>query len=79
MLFVSQMFERETRREKILEARHREMKLKERIKSGAEKGVSVPAVWRQSRFIQICHSIKLESMTIFVKFNAEILFRSMMR
>lgn len=27
------MFERETRREKILEARHREMKLKERTKS----------------------------------------------
>jgi dynein intermediate chain 2 len=28
------MFERETRREKILDARHREMKLKERAKSG---------------------------------------------
>ena len=28
-----QMFDRETRREKILEARHREMKLKERTKS----------------------------------------------
>lgn len=27
------MFERETRREKILEARHRELKLKERTKS----------------------------------------------
>lgn len=27
------MFERETRREKILEARHRELKLKERAKS----------------------------------------------
>ncbi|PVD38122.1 hypothetical protein C0Q70_00733 [Pomacea canaliculata] len=30
---VTNMFERETRREKILEARHREMKLKERTKS----------------------------------------------
>jgi len=27
------MFERETRREKILEARHRELKLKERAKT----------------------------------------------
>ena len=36
-----QMFERETRREKILEARHREMKLKERTKSkGAGEKVS---------------------------------------
>lgn len=35
------MFERETRREKILEARHREMKLKERTKSkGAGEKVS---------------------------------------
>lgn len=36
---LSQMFERETRREKILEARHREMKLKLRTKSqaGADK------------------------------------------
>ena len=40
LLVLLQMFERETRREKILEARHREMKLKERIKSGVEKGVS---------------------------------------
>lgn len=31
------MFERETRREKILDARHREMKLKERSKSSADK------------------------------------------
>ena len=33
------MFERETRREKILEARHRELKLKERVKNlqGADK------------------------------------------
>ena len=31
------MFERETRREKILDARHREMKLKERAKSSQEK------------------------------------------
>ena len=31
--FVLQMFDRETRREKILEARHRELKLKERAKS----------------------------------------------
>ena len=30
------MFERETRREKILDTRHREMKLKERAKSSAE-------------------------------------------
>ncbi|XP_064614684.1 dynein intermediate chain 3, ciliary-like [Liolophura sinensis] len=30
---VTAMFERETRREKILDARHREMKLKERVKS----------------------------------------------
>jgi len=30
---VTSMFERETRREKILESRHREMKLKERVKS----------------------------------------------
>lgn len=33
-----QMFERETRREKILDARHREMKIKERAKSSAEGG-----------------------------------------
>lgn len=32
------MFERETRREKILDARHREMKLKERAKSSADGG-----------------------------------------
>lgn len=31
------MFERETRREKILDARHREMKIKERAKSSADK------------------------------------------
>ena len=30
------MFERETRREKILDTRHREMKLKERVKSSAD-------------------------------------------
>jgi len=36
------MFERETRREKILEARHRELKLKERAKSqGADRVRSV--------------------------------------
>ncbi|XP_050391535.1 dynein intermediate chain 3, ciliary [Patella vulgata] len=34
---VTAMFERETRREKILEGRHREMKLKERTKSSQEK------------------------------------------
>lgn len=34
---VTAMFERETRREKILEARHREMKLKERTKSSQER------------------------------------------
>lgn len=33
---VTNMFERETRREKILDARHREMKLKERTKSGQD-------------------------------------------
>lgn len=33
---VTLMFERETRREKILDTRHREMKLKERAKSSAE-------------------------------------------
>jgi len=33
---VTAMFERESRREKILEARHREMRLKERVKSAAE-------------------------------------------
>ncbi|XP_062472857.1 dynein axonemal intermediate chain 2 [Pezoporus occidentalis] len=32
---VNAMFERETRREKILEARHREMRLKERARSGS--------------------------------------------
>lgn len=36
-VFCLQMFERETRREKILEARHREMKLKERTKSSQDK------------------------------------------
>ena len=35
------MFERETRREKILEARHRELKLKERAKSQGADRVSV--------------------------------------
>lgn len=34
---VTAMFERETRREKILESRHREMKLKERTKSSQDK------------------------------------------
>merc|ERR1712062_266472 len=34
---VTAMFERETRREKILETRHREMKLKERSKSSQDK------------------------------------------
>ncbi|XP_033755651.1 dynein intermediate chain 3, ciliary-like [Pecten maximus] len=34
---VTAMFERETRREKILDSRHREMKLKERSKSSADK------------------------------------------
>merc|ERR1712087_984712 len=34
---VTAMFERETRREKILDARHREMKLKERAKSQMEE------------------------------------------
>ena len=35
LLFIK-MFERETRREKILDSRHREMKLKERSKSSAD-------------------------------------------
>ncbi|WAQ97162.1 DYI3-like protein [Mya arenaria] len=35
---VTAMFERETRREKILDTRHREMKLKERAKSSADGG-----------------------------------------
>ncbi|KAJ8319030.1 hypothetical protein KUTeg_004121 [Tegillarca granosa] len=34
---ITAMFERETRREKILDARHREMKIKERAKSSADK------------------------------------------
>lgn len=33
---VTQIFERETKREKILESRYREMKLKERAKSQQE-------------------------------------------
>lgn len=37
-LFIfAQMFERETKREKILEARHREMRLKERSRSEQSK------------------------------------------
>ena len=36
-MFMYQMFERETRREKILEARHREMKLKQRTGSGQKQ------------------------------------------
>ena len=35
--FYLKMFERETKREKILEARHREMRLKERSRSQQEK------------------------------------------
>jgi len=35
------MFERETRREKILEARHRELKLKERTKTQGADRVSI--------------------------------------
>jgi len=35
---VTAMFEREQRREKILESRHREMRLKQRSASGQEKG-----------------------------------------
>ena len=35
------MFERETRREKILEARHRELKLKERTKTHGADRVSI--------------------------------------
>lgn len=35
---VTAMFERETRREKILDSRHREMKIKERAKSSADGG-----------------------------------------
>ena len=38
IMIYFQMFERETRREKILDARHREMKLKERAKSSADGG-----------------------------------------
>lgn len=38
------MFERETRREKILEARHREMKLKERAKSSQDKVFNISAL-----------------------------------
>jgi len=34
---IFQMFERETKREKILEARHREMRLKERSRSQQER------------------------------------------
>lgn len=40
-----QMFERETRREKILDARHREMKIKERAKSSADGGKQVKFYW----------------------------------
>ncbi len=36
-LSLFQIFERETRREKILEARHREIKLKQRAKSAQDK------------------------------------------
>ena len=35
--YYLKMFERETKREKILEARHREMRLKERSRSQQEK------------------------------------------
>lgn len=35
------MFERETRREKILEARNRELKLKEKEKAGHETEVNI--------------------------------------
>lgn len=46
------MFERETRREKILEARHREMKLKERTKSkGAAEKVKFPVEIRSYNWL----------------------------
>ena len=43
------MFERETHREKILEARHREMKLKERMKGEMEKVQN--ALWYYILFV----------------------------
>lgn len=46
------MFERETRREKILEARHREMRLKERARSESRvmETEEVPAESPQEKF-----------------------------
>lgn len=50
---ISAIFERETRREKILEARHREMKLKEKVAKGgaegAEGGEAAPADGEKNR------------------------------
>lgn len=45
------MFERETRREKILDSRHREMKLKERSKSSADgaKVSWIKNVWKKAK------------------------------
>lgn len=42
------MFERETRREKILEARNRELKLKEKEKAGAGHDTEVRPVSQRS-------------------------------
>ena len=51
------MFERETRREKILDARHREMKLKERTKSSADGG----------KVAKFCYFIELMMMMKYMK------------
>ena len=53
------MLDRETRREKILEARHREMKLKERTKSSQDK-VSVVQVLK---FLVLDSDFSIQQMT----------------
>ena len=51
LMFIFQMFDRETRREKILDSRHREMKLKERTKSQQDGKVGFVLAREQGAFV----------------------------
>ena len=50
-MFIFQMFDRETRREKILDSRHREMKMKERTKSQQDGKVGFVLAREQGAFV----------------------------
>ena len=73
------MFEREARREKILEARHRELRLKDRVKSSVGDGAPTSGhPW--TRRSPPCGELNVNNLDIFVSTNdSRFLFMSFNR